>query len=85
MGSYLIDRAAAQQCTSAQQINTQQVTPHNTAKNCIFILLAGAISHTDTFDFKFVHGNHSIELRSQHNKRGGVAGRSVTEDRRASG
>ncbi|MBK5291821.1 MAG: DUF1501 domain-containing protein [Acidobacteriia bacterium] len=27
-------------------------TPINKAKNTIFILLAGAISHTDTFDFK---------------------------------
>jgi hypothetical protein len=28
------------------------VTPQNTAKSTIFILLSGAISHTDTFDFK---------------------------------
>ena len=28
------------------------VTPVNTAKNCIYILLAGAPSHTDTFDLK---------------------------------
>jgi hypothetical protein len=28
------------------------VTPVNTAKNCIFILLAGGASHTDTFDLK---------------------------------
>ena len=56
MGSYLLDNAIAQQCTSPQQINTQQVTPHGTAKNCIFILLAGAPSHTDTFDLKVVNG-----------------------------
>jgi Protein of unknown function (DUF1501) len=28
------------------------VTPMNTAKNCIYILLAGAPAHTDTFDLK---------------------------------
>ena len=28
----------------------------NTAKNCIFILLAGAPSHSDTFDLKFIDG-----------------------------
>lgn len=32
------------------------VTPRNTAKNTIFILLAGAPSHIDTFDFKLVPG-----------------------------
>ena len=28
------------------------VTPVNTAKNCIYILLSGAPSHIDTFDLK---------------------------------
>lgn len=32
------------------------VTPRGTAKNVIFILLAGAPSHIDTFDFHFVDG-----------------------------
>lgn len=32
------------------------VTPRGTAENVIFILLTGAISHTDTFDFKMVDG-----------------------------
>lgn len=31
-------------------------TPKGTAKNVIFILLAGAPSHTDTFDFKMIDG-----------------------------
>jgi hypothetical protein len=31
-------------------------TPKNTARNAIFILLAGAPSQTDTFDFKMVDG-----------------------------
>ena len=33
-----------------------QVATQNKAKNCIFILLAGAASHIDTFDFKMVDG-----------------------------
>jgi hypothetical protein len=43
----------AQACTDT---TTQQVTTHNTAKNVIFILLAGAPSHTDTFDLKVLNG-----------------------------
>lgn len=50
-GSYLAGRARA-----AVNITSQSVTTQNTAKNVIFILLAGAPSHTDTFDFKFVNG-----------------------------
>lgn len=34
----------------------QDVETKNTARNVIFILLAGAPSHTDTFDFKMVDG-----------------------------
>jgi len=49
-GSCFAKEAAAQStftgCTS------QQVTMQNTAKNMIFILMAGAPSHVDTFDFK---------------------------------
>jgi hypothetical protein len=61
VGSYLLDnallnKANAQTCTSPTQIITQQATPHGTAKNCIFILLAGAPSHTDMFDLKVVNG-----------------------------
>ena len=35
---------------------TQPVTTQNTAKNVIFLLLAGAPSHTDTFDLKVLNG-----------------------------
>jgi hypothetical protein len=35
---------------------SQTVTTHNTAKNVIFVLLAGAPSHTDTFDLKVLNG-----------------------------
>lgn len=46
--SYLsVDKARA--CTVA---TSQTVTTQNKAKNVIFILLAGAPSHTDTFDLK---------------------------------
>lgn len=34
------------------KIVTQPVTPRGTAKNCIFILMTGAPSHTDIMDFK---------------------------------
>ncbi len=50
--SYLaLNKAFA--CTAP---TSQQVTPQNTAKNVIFILLAGAPSHTDTFDLKVLNG-----------------------------
>ena len=37
---------------TAAEITSSPVTTLNKAKNVIFILLTGAISHTDTFDFK---------------------------------
>ncbi len=37
-------------------VDQRTVTPRNTAKNVIFILMAGAPSHIDTFDFKPVAG-----------------------------
>src|SRR5436190_4352492 len=50
-GSYLAERYAR-----AADVNAASVTPINKAKNVIFILLAGAPSHTDTFDLKVVNG-----------------------------
>src|SRR5579862_5011717 len=50
-GSYLVGKVAKADTTAQPGVATQ-----NTAKNCIFILLAGAISHTDTFDLKVVNG-----------------------------
>jgi hypothetical protein len=46
-GSYLARKAPA-----ATLITSQSATTKNTAKNCIFILLTGAISTVDTFDLK---------------------------------
>jgi hypothetical protein len=52
-GSFLVKEAKADDsgvCTS------QSVTMQNTAKNVIFVLMAGAPSHVDTFDFKMTAG-----------------------------
>src|SRR5437868_2727132 len=50
-GSFL-----AQRYGSAAEGKSAGAVPKNTAKNVIFILTAGAPSHTDTFDFKMVNG-----------------------------
>src|SRR5260370_42620023 len=50
-GSYLAQRYAR-----AADVNAASVTTINKAKNVIFILLAGAPNHTDTFDLKVVNG-----------------------------
>lgn len=52
-GSFLLPRLGQAQ---SPVITKQGVATQNTAKNVIFILLAGAISHTDTFDLKVVNG-----------------------------
>ena len=47
----------AQKYAKAQSVVTNSgAVTKNTATNCIFILLAGAPSHTDTFDLKFING-----------------------------
>jgi hypothetical protein len=51
--SYLTQRYAKAQ---TQAPTSTPVQMQNTAQNCIFILLAGAPSHTDTFDLKVVPG-----------------------------
>ena len=50
-GSFLAERYAR-----AADIGSAGVKPRGTARNVIFILLAGAPSHTDTFDLKVVPG-----------------------------
>jgi hypothetical protein len=50
-GAFLAERYA-----KAADVTSSGVTTKNTAKNVIFILLAGAPSHTDTFDLKMVSG-----------------------------
>ena len=49
-GSYLAKEAKAAVCSS------QSVTTQNKARNVIFVLMAGAPSHVDTFDFKMTDG-----------------------------
>ena len=49
--SYLCGKLRA-----ADEVTLASVTPKNTARNVIFILLAGAPSHIDTFDLKVVPG-----------------------------
>ncbi|MEZ5362366.1 MAG: DUF1501 domain-containing protein [Bryobacterales bacterium] len=46
-GFYLLDRILGGEPAKAAEVETK-----NTAKNCIFLFLAGAPSHVDTFDFK---------------------------------
>src|SRR5882724_2835782 len=50
-GSYLAGKATAGEPTWTADVQTI-----NKAKNVIFVLLAGAPSHTDTFDFKMIDG-----------------------------
>jgi len=50
-GSALVSRYA-----KAADVSSDGVTTKNTAQNVIFILLAGAPSHSDTFDFKQIDG-----------------------------
>jgi hypothetical protein len=54
-GSYLVQKGALAG-TAPVVTPAMQVTTKNTAKNVIFILLAGAPSHVDTFDFKMTPG-----------------------------
>src|SRR5712672_1720897 len=50
-GAFLAERYA-----KAADVTTSGAAAKNTAQNVVFILLAGAPSHTDTFDFKMVNG-----------------------------
>src|SRR5947199_3413448 len=50
-GAFLADRYAR-----AADVAAAGESPKGTARNVIFVLLAGAPSHTDTFDFKNVNG-----------------------------
>jgi len=50
-GSFLVERYAR-----AAAVTSSAAVTQNTAKNVIFILLAGAPSHTDTFDLKVIQG-----------------------------
>jgi hypothetical protein len=49
VASFFADVASARLLADTTSVNP---TLHNTAKNCIFIFLAGALSQSDTFDLK---------------------------------
>jgi hypothetical protein len=52
----------AQRAQAEVRIDKLNVPLLNTAKNCIFILLTGAPSHIDTFDFKTVSGVTPVDV-----------------------
>ena len=52
-GAFLAERYA--RAADIDTYGSGDATPKNTARNVIFILLAGAPSHTDLFDFKMVN------------------------------
>ncbi len=56
MGSGVTASFLAGNLRAGDVVQQSPVTMQNKAKNCIFILLAGAPSHTDTFDLKLVNG-----------------------------
>ena len=56
IGSGVTGAFLAERYTRAAEVTLGGAATKNTAKNAIFILLAGAPSHTDTFDLKVVPG-----------------------------
>jgi len=60
-GYFLTGRAAAQ----SVPVVAANVATQNKARNAIFILLAGAPSHTDTFDLKVLNGVTPADLRPE--------------------
>ena len=56
MGAGVTASILSKRAEGADTIAQAAATPINKAKNVIFILLAGAPSHTDLFDFKFIKG-----------------------------
>jgi hypothetical protein len=56
MGAGVTGAFLAERYAKAADLTSAGVTPRNTAQNVVFILLAGAPSHTDTFDLKMVNG-----------------------------
>jgi hypothetical protein len=56
MGAGVTGSFLAQRYAKAAAVTNSGATTKNTAQNVIFILLAGAPSHTDTFDLKVVSG-----------------------------
>src|SRR5438270_9079917 len=57
LGSYL-----AEQAPGAKVVRSSGRTTRGTAKNCILVLLSGAISQMDSFDLKVTNGVTPVEL-----------------------
>jgi len=55
-----------------QTIASAAPAPINRARNCIFILMAGAPSHIDTFDFKYIPGVTPASFNPGYVSPGGV-------------
>ena len=56
MGAGVTASVLAKTAQGAETVAQAAATPINKAKNVIFVLLAGAPSHTDLFDFKYLKG-----------------------------
>ena len=56
LGSGVTASILARHPAKAAEVAADGAGPKGTAQNVIFILMAGAPSHTDTFDFKMVNG-----------------------------
>src|SRR5438477_1927368 len=56
MGAGVTGAFLAERYAKAADLTSAGVVTKNTAQNVVFILLAGAPSHTDTFDLKMVKG-----------------------------
>ena len=55
-GGLVTGSILAERYSRAAEISSAGVATQNKARNVVFILLAGAPSHTDTFDFKMIDG-----------------------------
>jgi hypothetical protein len=64
-GAFLSSAALGTAANAAETTSQLSVTPKNTAKNVIFILLAGAPSHVDLFDFKMIDGTTPAAARGE--------------------
>ena len=56
MGAGVTASILSKKAEGADTVAQAAATPINKAKNVIFVLLAGAPSHTDLFDLKFIKG-----------------------------
>ena len=80
-GSHRLDAAAPEGRLGGRDHHSTPVTTQNKAKNVIFILLTGAPSHTDTFDFKDVAGYAGL-AETGYDQRHHLAHRPASEDGR---